>query len=228
MTRARDSQRSKVYNGEDEYWVAVGNHSIPEVWQIQRWVNRIVDSPWWTQRWPHVIVVQVNDGRRRRNACGQYLGGGTGLIKVPRPCRRKMVILHELAHVVTPDVHPWHGEVFVGRFLALVDKWMGQLEGLALRWFLSKNGVKWQELHRQADDQVVADSEPLQMDVMYGFALALPLFGGFLVAALIEPAYVLIGVAAAMAYLLARSFGTSKWFARLACWATLLILSMIR
>lgn len=224
----RDSQRSRVYNAEDEYQVAVGPHCIAEVWEIQRWVNRIVESPWWTQRWSHVILVQVNDGRSRRSACGEYLGDGTGLIKLPRACRRKMVILHELAHVVTPDLHPWHGEVFVGCLLAFVDKWMGQLQGLALRWFLSKNRVKWQELHRQKDDPAIAASDPVQMEVVYTFLLAFPIFGGFFAAALIEPAWALVGLAASAAYLVVRSYGRSKWFARVVCWATLIILTLVR
>jgi len=150
MPVARDSQRSKVYEAEDEYRVALGAQRIPDVPLIQRWVNCIVKSDWWAQRFSDVVVVKVGDGRRRRYACSAFVGPGKGLIKLPRASRTKMIILHELAHVVTPAMEPWHGEVFVGRFLAFVDTWMGQLQGLAFRWFLSKNRVKWQELDRQS------------------------------------------------------------------------------
>jgi len=230
MPIIRDSQRSRVYDAEDEYLVALGRQYIPELWELQRWVNQIIESTWWTARFPRVIVVQVKDGRRRRSACGSYIGGGTGRIKVPCAWRCKTIILDELAHVVTlsiDGVGAWHGELFVGDYLALVDRWMGQLEGLALRWFLSKNRLKWQELHRQADDEVVAEPEPVQLQAMYSFALALPMFGGFLAAAVIDPAYVLLALATATTYLLARSLGAAKWFARAVCWVvTLLILTM--
>jgi len=161
MTRARDSQRSKVYDAEDEYRTSIVGEGYREIWEIQRWVNEIVKSQWWTTLYPGIIAVKVKDGRRRRSACGGYNGNGTGEIKLPRGFRYKVVILHELAHVVTQYLDltaAWHGEVFVGRFLDLVDRWIGKLEGLALRWFFCKLRVKWQERHCQKGYRNEAES----------------------------------------------------------------------
>lgn len=145
MTRSRDSQRSKVYKAEDDYRDTIGTPLIRDVPLIQRWVNCMVRSDWWAERYPHVIVVKVKDGRRRRIACAQYERPGIWAIKLPRHTRTRLIIVHEVAHTVTLVTEPWHGDVFVGNLLAFVDRWMGQLEGVALRWFLSKNRVKWEE-----------------------------------------------------------------------------------
>jgi len=141
----RDSQRAKVYRGENEYKTAFGRQYIDDVLQIQKWVDHIIESAWWIQRFPDVVVVEVKDGRGRRRAYGEHIGGGNGVIALPRASRCRMTILHELAHTVVPEDQPWHGSEFVQHYLALVDEWMGQLEGAALRWFLVKNKVRWEE-----------------------------------------------------------------------------------
>ena len=145
MTQPRDSQRAKVYRGEKEYSTAFGRRYIYDVWQIQKLVDHIVESAWWVERFPGVVAVEVKDGRGRRWAYGEHIGGGNGVIALPCACRCKMTILHELAHTVVPEDQPWHGGEFVQHYLALVDEWIGELEGAALRWFLVKNGVKWEK-----------------------------------------------------------------------------------
>lgn len=134
-----------MYGAEGEYRHVLGTPLIRDVPLIQQWVNAIVNSEWRKERFRGIINVQAKDGRRRKYACCTYIAPMWWVIKLPRYTRSRLIILHELAHVFTSPLEPWHGKVFVGILLALVDRWMGQLEGLALRWFLSKNRVKWQE-----------------------------------------------------------------------------------
>lgn len=149
MNRPRDSQRSKVYRAELEFEAALDgrNPIYPDIHAIRARVEQIVGTHWWQSRFPHVSCVLVKDGRGRRFPGGRapLEGSPVGSISLPRNTRNKMTVLHELAHVVAPAQEAWHGKNFVRCYLALTDTWIGQMEGLALRWFLAKNRVKWDE-----------------------------------------------------------------------------------
>ena len=148
MSRPRDSQRSKVYEAEENFhWLLLSNQlerCILNIHSLRAWVDGITSSDWWRQRYPGVHSVEVKDGRRRRRACG-WREGTRGTISLPRRSRQQSSILHELAHVVINNTVAAHGPMFVQHYLALVDMWIGELEGAALRWFLAKNRVKWEE-----------------------------------------------------------------------------------
>lgn len=149
MSRPRDSQRSKVYQAELEFEAALDgrNPTYPDIHAVRVGVEWIVESRWWRSRFPGITNVLVQDGRGRRYPGGRppLEGSPIGGITLPRSCRHKSILLHELAHIVAPIDDAWHGKSFVRCYLALVDEWIGQMEGLALRWFFAKNRVKWDE-----------------------------------------------------------------------------------
>lgn len=144
MAQSRDSQRIKVYRAGWEFADLLPDHYMPNIRSVQTWVNGIVGSNWWREQYPDIRHVEVKDGRGRRKA-GGWSSRGWGTITLPRALRHQKTILHELAHVVTSYDVASHGKIFVQNWLALVDKWMGDLEGAALRWFLAKHRVKWDE-----------------------------------------------------------------------------------
>jgi len=77
----------------------------------------------------------VEDGRGARCAKGWYGG-----ISVPRRMRSKVVVLHELAHVVARCGHQWP---WANAFLALVGRFLGRGDRDRLEAAYKKHGVRW-------------------------------------------------------------------------------------
>ena len=158
MTRPRDSQRSRVFAAEIE------NHGIemqnPPAWlkeasQCQAWVDTITRSRWWRARSP-IGQVKVFDGRGTSIARGGHFGNcgkknGWG-VNLPKWARSEMVILHELAHVLTHSqcIAPWHGRRFCRNYLALVGRWMNRDNARRLRACFKKHRVKWVSVARRS------------------------------------------------------------------------------
>ena len=157
----RDSQRQKVYDAERAHShfkkaIEVGPDGwrldravefedgtpIPDVHEVQDYVDKVTRSRWFKARWPryayskskmvmtysgkfvkqpHGIVVL--DGRRRRSA----FGSSNGSISMPRWSRFELVILHEIAHVVTGSSRKvrFHGRHYCSTFLALIRHELG-------------------------------------------------------------------------------------------------------
>lgn len=116
----RDSQRSKVYRAERE--LPEGNY-FPQITELQNYVDRIVLSRWFEKHYPSINAILVKDGRGRCSACG-YNNRAFGYIKMPKWSRREIFILHEIAHVVTPEQYANHGREFVKNYIALIERWM--------------------------------------------------------------------------------------------------------
>ena len=85
----------------------------------QRYVDALVATDWWVARWPQVERISV--GRTRSRRWAGYTVEGTADIRLASPT--EAVLLHEVAHVVTPG--DGHGEAFVAALLALVRERMG-------------------------------------------------------------------------------------------------------
>lgn len=54
-------------------------------------------------------------------------------INLPRWARVEVVIVHELAHILTPEAEPWHGREFCRNYLALIKRWLSTEQAKALR-----------------------------------------------------------------------------------------------
>lgn len=124
MTRPRDAQRSRLYRAEYPLWdVGQRWQTVPEV---QAYVDRLDESAWFQRRWGRRRIV-VEDGRGRRSAVGY-----TYEIGVPRLMRRELIVLHEIAHCLTPRTYAPHGPEFAGVVLTLVRHKMGDEAGRQL------------------------------------------------------------------------------------------------
>ena len=87
--------------------------------EVRGYVDDLVASDWWVDRWPHIDVIPV--ARTRSGRFGGYAVDGTGEIRLSS--LREPVVLHEIAHVVTPGAG--HGPDFVASFLTLVRERLG-------------------------------------------------------------------------------------------------------
>ena len=87
--------------------------------EVRAYVDDLVASDWWADRWPHIEAIPV--GRTRSARFGGYALDETGEIRLGR--LTEPVLLHEIAHVVTPG--EGHGPGFVTTLLALVRERLG-------------------------------------------------------------------------------------------------------
>lgn len=87
--------------------------------EVRAYLDELVASDWWADRWPHVETVPVT--RTRSVRFSGYAVEGSGGIHLG--CLREPVVLHEVAHLVTPGAG--HGPIFVTALLALVRERLG-------------------------------------------------------------------------------------------------------
>lgn len=113
----RERQLS-VYAGEDAALAATGKE-FRDLREVRAYLDELIGSDWWVDRWPHVEAIPV--ARTRSGRFSGYAVDGTGEIRVGS--LREPVVLHEVAHVVTPG--SGHGPAFVDALLALVRERLG-------------------------------------------------------------------------------------------------------
>ncbi len=166
MSRARDSQRSKVYAAEDfvrtlfDRAAEHGSRAVdffgtqltlpPEgrfgsVASVQRYVDDVLALPAVRQRWPGVSPLKVR-ARRAATAAHYESGYGAGVIAVPDRdtadwALRELVVLHEVAHHLC-QAEPPHGPEFVATICTLTELVMGPELGHVLRVVYAKEGVR--------------------------------------------------------------------------------------
>lgn len=114
---ARERQH-RIYEGEE---AALGDAGrvFRDLREVRGYVAELLASDWWADRWPHIDAIPV--ARTRSERFSGYAVEGTGEIRLRS--LREPVVLHEIAHVVTPGAG--HGPAFVSAFLALVRERLG-------------------------------------------------------------------------------------------------------
>jgi putative metallohydrolase (TIGR04338 family) len=166
VSRARDSQRSKVYAAEEfvrtlfdraaEHGSGAvdffGTHlTLPpearfgSVASAQRYVDDVLAMPSVRQQWPGAAPLKVRS-RRAATAAHYESVDGTGIIAVPDRdtadwALRELVVLHEVAHHLC-QAEPAHGPEFVATICALAELVMGPELGHVLRVVYAKEGVR--------------------------------------------------------------------------------------
>lgn len=113
----RERQLS-VYAGEEAALAGAGR-VFRDLREVRGYLEELVGSDWWADRWPHIEAISV--ARTRSGRFSGYALECSGEIRVGN--LREQVVLHEVAHVVTPGAG--HGPVFVKALLALVRERLG-------------------------------------------------------------------------------------------------------
>ena len=116
---ARERQLG-LYAGEHAALGGAGR-TFRHLGEVRAYVEDLIGSDWWAERWPHVEAIPVARTRSRRFS-GYAVEGG-GQIRLGGRGLREPVVLHEIAHVVTPGAG--HGPAFVAAFLVLVRERLG-------------------------------------------------------------------------------------------------------
>lgn len=107
-----------IYDSEEAAFGEAGR-VFRDLREVRAYVDELVASDWWADRWPHIDAIPV--GRTRSGRFGGYAVEGAGEIRLGS--LREPVLLHEIAHVVSPGTG--HGPDFVNNLLALVRERLG-------------------------------------------------------------------------------------------------------
>ena len=125
MITPRDSQRSKVYQLERNFYKIPGFPEAAEKMLTLNECQRLINLCWMRINGEVNYLPTVRDGRGRRIACYQQLGH---LIKLPLWARSGTVVCHEVAHAIVTayddavdPVYRWHGTSFMKVFIHLMS-----------------------------------------------------------------------------------------------------------
>ncbi|HEX2063624.1 MAG TPA: hypothetical protein VHE80_04295, partial [Acidimicrobiales bacterium] len=133
--RPRDAQRARVYRAENS--VAAGRR-LPTVQRMQAYVDALVGADWFAARWgARSFDVRPGFGHRRATA------DANGVLQMPKWARSELVLLHEVAHCLTPATCAAHGPEYAGVLLALARRAMGPATGQALEDAFARERVRW-------------------------------------------------------------------------------------
>ncbi len=125
----RDTQRERVYRAEraaahevdGEFW----KQTIPND-RLQGYVDDVLTRKSVQSRWGRRYI---DVGLKRG---GRALAHGSSRITLPLGGRNQWVMLHEIAHCLTPDRYAPHGPEFAGVYLFLVRTVIGADAGKVL------------------------------------------------------------------------------------------------
>lgn len=133
--RPRDSQRARLYRAEGE--VDAGRR-LPTVANMQAYVDGIVEADWFVGRWgERAFEVRPGFGHRRATADEH------GVLQMPKWARRELVLLHEVAHCLTPPSVASHGPEYAGVLLALARRAMSPATAQSLEDAFTRQRVRW-------------------------------------------------------------------------------------
>ncbi|OZE82526.1 MULTISPECIES: TIGR04338 family metallohydrolase [Nocardiaceae] len=167
MSRARDTQRSAVYDAEqlvrtmfdraeerDIRVVQVMGSQITlpierkfaSLKSVQTYIDAVLALDWVAAMWPdagRVITVRARSG-----SGAAHYEPDTATIAVPLHhgnrawALRELVVLHELAHHFADEDEQQHGGAFVDRYITLVSEIVGSEAGFVLRAMMAESGVR--------------------------------------------------------------------------------------
>jgi putative metallohydrolase (TIGR04338 family) len=133
--RPRDSQRARLYRAEGT--VKAGRR-LPTVTHMQSYVDTLVGADWFAARWSaRSFEVRPGFGHRRATADEH------GVLQMPKWARTELVLLHEVAHCLTPRTCAAHVPEYAGVLLALARRGMGPATAQALEDAFAQEGVRW-------------------------------------------------------------------------------------
>lgn len=123
--RPRDAQRSRVYLAE----TPLPASPLPGLDACARFVDRVVGTFWWHERFPErdlAAVPRLRPGQGARQAFFRVEDDGP-TITLPRRYRTKGVVLHELAHwaLGIDSGLPHHGRTFARVLLDATGEFWG-------------------------------------------------------------------------------------------------------
>jgi hypothetical protein len=113
---------------------------LPEYHHLRDYVTKIENDKWFRRLFGRRRFI-VQDGRGLSFTAGN---GGGRRINIRRDCRFRWVVLHEIAHCLTPAGAQAHGPEYVSIYLKLVRHFLGRAAWKALYTECRSRKVKMQ------------------------------------------------------------------------------------
>jgi putative metallohydrolase (TIGR04338 family) len=111
---------------------------LPTVDALQAYVTGLANADWFTARWgARTFEVRPGYGHRRATA------DRNGVLQMPRWSRTQLIVLHEMAHCLTPVSYAAHGPEYAGVFLSLVRRGLTPASAQALEDAFVRHRVRW-------------------------------------------------------------------------------------
>ena len=141
VRRPRDAQRSRVYLAE----TPLPSSPLPGLDACTRYVDRVVGTLWWHERFPERDlghVPRLRPGQGARQAFYREEDDGP-TITLPRRYRTKAVVLHELTHwaLGIDSGLPHHGRTFARVLLDAIGEFCGAERAAVLAASYQEHGV---------------------------------------------------------------------------------------
>lgn len=140
--RDRDTQRKKLYAAE---WASTRQQTVSKLAQkhlstiqgVEIYVHEVQRYAWFQRRWSQHMI-QVERGRGTNALSSSWMNR----IRVAKWGHTEHIVLHELAHILTPNRYAAHGPEFAGVLLFLVRRMMGKEAAAELRAAFKAKGVR--------------------------------------------------------------------------------------
>ena len=151
MTRERDSQRSRVYKAERAIRKEYGGKHFRETADVERYIKKQFARKTITRRYGDIGQhITAHDGRGR----GRAGAWGYNDITLPKWTRFELMIIHEVAHLMTNRLHglntAGHGWQFCSIYLDLVRFILGKEAHAALKASFKAHKVKFKKPQTRA------------------------------------------------------------------------------
>jgi len=139
----RDSQKQKLYDAETITRRLMEkqnlNPSFSSIEEIQKFIDKLISSAWFKKRFGDNVVCKVINAREnQRTAYARFHN-----ISLPHWAWNKVVVLHELSHIVSRHYEGSHGRFFARAFLEIVRHVLGQEAAWILKKYYKKGKVKY-------------------------------------------------------------------------------------
>jgi len=149
-----DPQRQRVYDAERAAFLpmpgARDGHrfvvELPELADLQRFLDFVRTSRWFRRTFGNQYYdMRAQDGRGQIHSAAN---AGHRTVSVKRAYRCRWIVLHEVAHVLTPAGCQKHGPEYVKIYLQLVRHYLGRAAWRALYDQCKLHRVKMQTRKR--------------------------------------------------------------------------------
>lgn len=150
-----DGQQQALYSAERR--LSKGDR-FDDIEEARDYVDYLTSLSWMKRRWPdgwRYCEVEMKSSRATRKIAHAEQSGlhGPSCIRLSPHALYQRVVLHELAHVLTPKPHPWHGRLFARVFLALIEWRYGDEAAETLKEAYREKNVNYYP-HRECQYQV--------------------------------------------------------------------------
>lgn len=146
-----DKYADRIYEIEDRVIQHTqGAFRIHAIDEAQAFIDHVITTPWWRSRSSvrKIHVISGKDTSRRayviKGRWNTYYGrtySGTIMVIPMKWANNKVVLAHELAHLMTNQDYPKHNTKFMNDYIAVIEKFVSERCGSMLKEEFMSNRI---------------------------------------------------------------------------------------